>query len=58
LKTNHNKKKKQKEKNHVGKHFSNPQYFVRKTTVLSSHNLAFLIKSYQKKQKEKKKNLV
>jgi len=31
-------------KNHVGKHFSNPQCFVRKATILFPHDLALLVK--------------
>jgi len=34
---NHDKKK-----NHVGKHCSNPQYFVRKAILISPHDLALL----------------
>jgi hypothetical protein len=33
-----------KKKNHIGKHCSNPQCFVRKTTVFSPHDLALLVK--------------
>jgi hypothetical protein len=29
-------------KNHVGKHCSNPQYFVRKAILISPHDLALL----------------
>jgi hypothetical protein len=28
---------------HVGKHYSNPQCFVRKATVLSPHDLALFV---------------
>ena len=31
-------------KNHVGKHFNNLQYFVRKATILFPHDLALLVK--------------
>jgi hypothetical protein len=31
-------------KNHMGKHFSNPQCFVRKATILFPHDLALLVK--------------
>jgi hypothetical protein len=37
-------KKTLKKKNHIGKHCSNPQCFVRKTTVFSPHDLALLVK--------------
>jgi hypothetical protein len=30
-------------KNHMGKHFSNPQCFVRKATILFPHDLALLV---------------
>jgi hypothetical protein len=36
------KENKKKKKNHVGKHCSNPQCFVRKATPLSTHVLAIL----------------
>ena len=37
-------------KNHVGKHYRNPLCFVRKTTMLSSHDLALLYKdNFEKK---------
>ena len=38
LKKNHNKKNKRK-KNHAGKHFSNLQYFMRKSTVVILNQL-------------------
>jgi hypothetical protein len=34
------------EKNFVEKHYSNPQCFVRKATLLSPHDLALLIITY------------
>jgi hypothetical protein len=68
LKKNHNKKKKQKEKEkkpcvqegnkNVGKHFSNSQYFVRKTTMFSLLALAFLIIHMVASQVEKPLTLV
>jgi hypothetical protein len=38
---NHNKKNRK--KNHVEKHYNNPQCFVRKARVLTPHNLALLL---------------
>ena len=35
-------------KNLMGKHFSNPQCFVRKTTILFPHDLALLVKKNTK----------